>query len=186
VLGEDRAGYVIVEQVNDLDDIVICVKNRQFSVRLAGVVPFSHWPVNGDSKRISGLREEAYEAVKKLLVGNEFFATIKTSSSSDSTIAVELAWTGKHVTPEKPWKGQRPSEQLGWGMTSINILMVEKGYTLSSTADEPVERLRRLFKEAEQLAAKNQTGIWVFPGFAGKLKERVDIQCKATGATCRR
>ncbi|PHS12109.1 MAG: hypothetical protein COA78_08695 [Blastopirellula sp.] len=156
-----KSNYVKVEKVNDLDDITVSINQQRVTVRLASVIAISDLPVK-EGLRLPRFRKETLDAVKSLLLDHEFFMRIRKNPEDDRVTAVDLYRTGKHVTKQMPWTGKLPSEKVGWGMTSMNILLIEKGLTISSGKEHgnQLERIKLLYKDAENLAAKENIGVW--------------------------
>jgi endonuclease YncB( thermonuclease family) len=170
-LSNNEGVYVKIERVSDFDDIVVLFENCQITVQLANVAPLSQWSEVGDeeSKKV---RKQALQFAKKTLTGEEVLMKVEHEheNKNQERPAVYLSWTAKHRAKRK-WHGKTPSQRIGWGMTSVNILLVEKGYSVYVSNDfAPPQRIITLFKTAEDLAKEVSVGIWGVKNLVNQIR----------------
>jgi endonuclease YncB( thermonuclease family) len=169
-LGGKTGCYVKVERVRDFNDLVVLFGDEEIAVQLANVTPLSSWPEPGDDQ-VKKVREQALQFIQQQLTGEEVFLKMAGGDLKHERPTVYLSWTAKHRT-RKPWHGKLPSEKIGWGMTSINLFLVENGYALytSEIAGAPPKPLAVLFEDAELLAQKATVGIWSVAELAHQIR----------------
>jgi len=158
---QNQAGgeFVVVESVNDLDDLVVKYRDERIHVALAAVGSFSTWSTINDVD-IRKLRDDVEQYVRHSIVERELFLQLGAESPGSSRANVYLSWTSKHVS-EMPWNGKNPSQQVGWGMTSLNVLMVEKGWsTPTRIATIKDVKLKTALESAKSFAKESSAGVW--------------------------
>lgn len=162
--------YVTIDRMNDLNEVVVRLEGRQFTVSLAHVATFSQWP-RIDDKDVDSLRNKIRQFIKDELIGQEVYLQLNKDAEEKTTPEVFLSWTANHVSEKRQWFGKAPSQQIGWGMININVLLVEKGYSIYLVNDQPPDEKTALaFQEAERLAQKASAGIWSIKNLGSQIK----------------
>lgn len=162
--GPDDRGTVEVAEVHDLDNIEIRADGHEARVALANLVPFARWPKDLGTDA-AAIKQAAVAAVKKELLGKEIFVELRAEpKGSDDRVQVDLIYVpSMHGREKIRWKGQRPSEQTGWGYVTLNLLFIERGYSPPVDQTGVVVRPpfhKPLFPAAEDLAKEKHAGIW--------------------------
>ena len=168
-------------QINDLNDILLQDNyNRQITVQLAGVLPYSMWPKDLDETMQSYI-QQGRSFLEQLAKNNKaLLKPLKPISENQTTIAGYLYFHSPLDSPHYLlWEGKRPSEQSSWGGFNLSAMLIENGFTVSTYNEDMLPsdvnnkaagHIERTLLDAEQFGVKNKKGLWNNKAFSEQLK----------------
>jgi endonuclease YncB( thermonuclease family) len=171
IVGANFRGSATVTAVVDFDQVTLRRGDRSLVVALAAVAPLSTWGQDL-SPADQALRDEALQFARKVLIGHEFHVcTLTVPMEGRATVDIEWSASGAGPPPgiERHYKMSTPSEKVGWGMTSFNLLLIERGYSpcvptrflrQMIVVTDSAYVAQELAPQAEALARSAKLGIW--------------------------
>lgn len=163
-------------KADDTDKIVVLADGKELSIALANTLSLSQWPADLSQKQRQ-LRSEALEFLKNQPLKKKlFFMPAETKGKAELVTRGDLLFLGDG------WKGDSPAERVSWGISHLNLAMIQNGFSVYVSDDSVVvpgfprskeaqEKRRELFRAAQQFAEQNKKGIWNDREFAQKLVE---------------
>jgi hypothetical protein len=159
----------IVTRVDDFDRITVKIGNTDFDVALACVLPLHYWPKDEPSSQASVLEQYIIDTLRSRLVGQRRVYLALHRSTAGHPPLVQLSQLSF-----KMWQPDSIAGQVGWGITSFNLWIIENGFSpnvcTAASLDRSVPVISEsLFERAQHVAKKRQIGIWQTKSLAGDL-----------------
>ena len=161
-------GVEIVD-AKDFDQIVgyvLSTPRRKVRIALANVLPYSKWPAElteGEKK----IKEEGLQALTSLKKSTDRKTFYFHGHDKGDVLYGDLE---AEISGWPDWNPHHPSGKVGWGMTHLNAMFVDNGFTVSAESPKalefdslprwPKQNRRKLFIDAEDYAIKNQQRLW--------------------------
>jgi len=161
VFGESYLSSVKVVEIKDLDRITVVAGGHKTVVALAGVLPFSAWPL-GAAKAADELRTKALDNLRSELVDQENVSIGLCREPTEPNAAPLVLMT--RLAPTL-WRMHKPSGRWGWGVTNYNLLCIESGYSPVVRQAASLKRYANnvpaeMARDALEVAKNGKAGIW--------------------------
>lgn len=165
-------GYHLLKLVefNDLNDIIVTDGKQSVRIELASVLPLADWP---RSAKGMTLKEKFLKELQAGLVGKEVSLDVMDINEKGKIIGDVTLGPSSSFAAES-WHEGGYAAGVGWGMTSVNILLIERGYSpyikrVYKHVRGP-EYVWDLFDDAEKNAKRQQAGFRALKDSANEIE----------------
>jgi len=183
---KSRECFYDIIKIDDFNHIVAKDNyGRHITIVLAGVLPYSRWPVSTKSST-EQLIASGRKFIEGLVKHNKvLLKPLKPITPDQKVSSGYLYFYSNSLSKQyNAWEGKRPSEHTSWGGFNLNAMLLENGYTVTTYKQDmfPVipgnlgtGAIERSLLAAEEYAKKNQSGLWNNSKLSAEIKA-INIQ----------